>query len=82
MHGQYFCGLTVCVMYFSAHGLQTGRMVLVTKGCGMVLSVFVSSGRIYRLKAVVLLTVRVHERVVRVVLSLFCVWLSWPFEIQ
>ena len=80
--GSIFEGGQCVLWYFSVHGLQNGRMVLFTKGCGMVFSVFVSSGRMYRLKAVVLLTVRVDVRVVRVVLSLFFVWLSWPFEIK
>ena len=77
--GSMFEGRQCVLWYFRVHGLQNGRMLLVTKGCGMVFSVFVSSGRMYRLKAVVLLTVRVHVRVVRVVLSLFFVW---PFEIK
>ena len=73
MWGMFEGGQCV-VWYFSAHGVQNRRMLLVTKRCGMVFSVFFSSGRMYRLKAVVLFTVRVHVRVVRVVLSLFFVF--------
>ena len=52
--GSMFEGGHRVLWHFSVHGLKNRRMMLVTKGCGIVFSVFVSSGRMYHLKAVML----------------------------